>query len=33
MTEDAQELEVAMETGGLEYEDEEVEAFHFSLIV
>ena len=33
LTEDAQEPKVAMETGGLEYEDEEVEAFHCSLIV
>ena len=33
LTEDAQELGVTMETGGLEYEDEEVEAFRCSLIV
>ena len=32
LTEDAQEPEVTMETGGLEYEDEEVEAFCCSLI-
>ena len=33
LTEDAQEPEVAMETGGLEYEDKEVEAFCCSLII
>ena len=32
LTENAQEPDVAMETGGLEYEDEEVEAFCHSLI-
>ena len=32
LTEDAQETKVELETGGLEYEDEEVEAFHHSLI-
>ena len=32
LTEDVQEATVEPETGGLEYEDEEVEAFHHSLI-
>ena len=33
LTEDVQETKDELETGGLEYEDEEVEAFHCSLIV
>ena len=33
LTEDAQEPEVTLEIGGLEYEDGEVEAFHLFLIV
>ena len=33
LTEDAQEPEVTMETGGLKYEDKEVEAFHHSLMI
>ena len=32
LTEDVQETKVDPETGGLEYEDEGVEAFHRSLI-
>ena len=32
LTEDVQETKVELETGGLEYEDEEVEAFRHSLI-
>ena len=32
LTEDVQEATVELETGGLEYEDKEVEAFHRSLI-
>ena len=32
LTEDIQETNVELETRGLEYEDEEVEAFHHSLI-
>ena len=33
LTEDAQETKVELETGGLEYKDEEVEAFRHSLIL
>ena len=33
LTEDVQETKVELETGGLEYEDEEVEAFRCSLIL
>ena len=33
LIEDVQEAKVEPETGGLEYEDEEVEAFHRSLIL
>ena len=33
LTEDVQETMVELETGGLDYEDEEVEAFHHSLIL
>ena len=33
LTEDAQETKVELETGGLEYKDEEVEAFRRSLIL
>ena len=33
LTEDVQETKVEPETGGLEYEDKEVEAFHRSLIL
>ena len=33
LTEDAQEAKVELETSGLEYEDEEVEAFCCSLIL
>ena len=33
LTGDVQETKVELETGGLEYEDEEVEAFHHSLIL